>query len=177
MPTDQKLILFVAGYLTKRKGLIYLLDAMRLLKQDNLQLALAGQCSEDLSTFDEIYRLGTIADDRLMCLLYAAVDVLIVPSLEDNLPNVAIESLLSGTPVVGFNIGGMPDIVMSGKNGFLCNNQQASDLAKTIQTALAHPFDREWIRKDATQRFAQEVQVDSYQQLFVQLLEEDLPTS
>jgi glycosyltransferase involved in cell wall biosynthesis len=57
--------------------------------------------------------LGFINDDILKRIVYSAADVMLHPARVDNLPNVVIESMACGTPVLGFSIGGMPDMVTS----------------------------------------------------------------
>ena len=59
-----------------------------------------------------------------------------LPALEDNLPNVVIESLCCGTPVVGFNIGGMPDMIEDGVNGRLAKDISAEGLLASLNDVL-----------------------------------------
>jgi glycosyltransferase involved in cell wall biosynthesis len=87
-------------------------------------------------------------------LLYSAVDVLVVPSRQDNLPNTVMEALACGTPCVAFEVGGLPDLITHRMNGYLAQPFSVEDLAQGIGWALAN---REaltaQIRADALDRF------------------------
>lgn len=63
--------------------------------------------------------LGRTSDRAKLALFYAAADLTIVPSREENLSLTVLESLACGTPVVAFRIGGMPDMITDGRNGWL----------------------------------------------------------
>jgi glycosyltransferase involved in cell wall biosynthesis len=93
--------------------------------------------------------LGTLADQRLMALAYSAADLFIMPSLEDNLPNVVIESHAVGTPVVGLPAGGIPEMVVDGRNGTLASAATPEALAAAIGRADDTHFDRTQIRTEA----------------------------
>jgi glycosyltransferase involved in cell wall biosynthesis len=71
-----------------------------------------------------------------MALVYAAADVFLAPSLEDNLPNTVLEALSCGTPVVAFNIGGMPDMVTHRANGYLAPGFDTDQLAQGLHWVL-----------------------------------------
>ena len=62
---------------------------------------------------------GKINDEEKLALLYSAADLFILPSKEDNLPNVMLESIACGTPVIGFDIGGLSDVIKNYKTGYL----------------------------------------------------------
>ena len=113
-----------------------------------------------------------IRDERLMAMAYAAADVFVFPSLVENLPNVIIESLLCGTPVIGFNIGGNPDMVRNGENGYLCDDISADSLAKRINEFFEkqHIFNSDKIRNDAVKKFDLPVQARAYMNLYKNLL-------
>lgn len=81
--------------------------------------------------------LGRIHDDLTMAIAYSAADLMLVPSRQDNLPNTAIEALACGTPVVGFAVGGMPDIVQHKDTGWLAKPYEIADLAAGISWALS----------------------------------------
>lgn len=82
---------------------------------------------------ENIIELGRINDEKLMAMVYSASDLFVIPSLYDNLPNTMIESLLCGTPVIGFNIGGIPDVVIDQKTGYLCPEISVQSLKKPLK--------------------------------------------
>lgn len=101
--------------------------------------------------------LGRIHDDLTMAIAYSAADVMLVPSRQDNLPNTAIEALACGTPVVGFSVGGMPDIVQHGDTGWLAKPYEIADLAAGISWALSRRADpglRRRCRDSAVAKFS-----------------------
>jgi glycosyltransferase involved in cell wall biosynthesis len=63
-------------------------------------------------------------------------DVTVIPSLEDNLPNVVLESMSCGTPVVGFDIGGIPDMVDHFSTGYVARARDVDDLMNGIQWTI-----------------------------------------
>ena len=81
-----------------------------------------------------------------------------------------LESLSCGTPVVGYHIGGISDMLMEAKNGFLAPEVNPKALAQTLQKALDYTFDRRWIRADAVRRFDQSVQAQRYLELYHDIL-------
>jgi glycosyltransferase involved in cell wall biosynthesis len=83
--------------------------------------------------------VGRIDDERRLALLYAAADVFVAPFLEDNLPNVVLESLACGTPVVAFAAGGIPEAVEHEKNGYLAPVGDTAELARGIAWVLSEP--------------------------------------
>jgi glycosyltransferase involved in cell wall biosynthesis len=84
-----------------------------------------------------VHYLGYLYDDVSLALLYAAADVTVTPSRQDNLPNTVVESLACGTPAVVFDIGGMPDMIDHQINGYLAKPFNTSDLAAGIDWALS----------------------------------------
>jgi glycosyltransferase involved in cell wall biosynthesis len=177
LPINKKIILFVADNLTNdRKGYIYLQRAfeniINLSIDNDIFLCAIGSKSNIGSAYKNIVEFGFIQDERLMSILYSASDVFVIPSLEDNLPNTVIESLCCGTPVIGFPIGGIPDMVQDGENGYLCPEISVDALKNTIEKFLANPsvFDSEKIAKKAQEKYALEVQAKAYIDLYQKIL-------
>lgn len=172
LPQDKKLLLFVADSVANpRKGMDLLVEALRLLpEKDVVIVTIGGGKVGQLSEQPEHIYLGRIQDERLMALAYSAADLFVIPSREDNLPNTVLESIACGTPVVGYQIGGIPDMLIEEKNGFLAPELSPEALAQTIQKALDTNFDRAWIRADAVQRFDQSVQAQRYLELYRDIL-------
>lgn len=140
LPQDKKIILFGAVSATSdtRKGFDHLQKALKILstrEDPNKYLALVFGAHAPATPPDfglPIHYLGSVADDAALAALYAASDVAVVPSVQENLANVVAEALACGTPVAAFNIGGMPDMIEHEKNGYLARPFDAGDLAKGI---------------------------------------------
>jgi len=142
LPVDKKIVLFGADSVySPYKGWSYLQEALKIVSEcnDNVECVILGaaekkELTEAISL--PVHFVGRLNDDESLALLYNAVDVLIVPSLADNFPNVIAESLSCGTPVVGFDIGGIPELVLHKKNGYLAKYKDCNDLANGIQWVL-----------------------------------------
>ncbi|GAA4815297.1 glycosyltransferase [Litoribaculum gwangyangense] len=169
LPMDKKIILFVADSIdNSRKGFTYLKKAFEKLGNKNLVLCAIGHLNKEIKVSEKIIELGLIEDENVMCNIYNASDVFVIPSLMDNLPNTVLESLLCGTPVIGFPVGGIPDILIDGENGFISSEISVQSLVNTINKFIKneHLFDKQIIRQKALKNYALTLQVKSYIQLF-----------
>jgi glycosyltransferase involved in cell wall biosynthesis len=176
LPADLKIILFIAHMVDDpRKGLAYLDEALcRLGPRPDVGLLLVGGGNIALKSQVQHMRAGLVSDDAVVGQLYSAADIVAVPSLEDNLPNTMLEAMAAGTPVIGFDIGGVPDLVIPGETGFLAPAADSAALSAALATALA---DRD--RLAAMGRMARarierehtlEVQAGRYRALYQSLL-------
>jgi glycosyltransferase involved in cell wall biosynthesis len=173
IPKDKKIILFVSDSIDKyRKGFVFLKRAFEQLANPNLVLCAIGNKNNELESIDNIVELGTIYDKRLMSFAYSAADVFVIPSLMDNLPNTVLESLMCGTPVIGFPVGGIPEMIQDGVNGFLTDEISVESLVKTINKFLNNPsfFNEIEIRENALKKYDQKVQSEKYIDLFTNIL-------
>lgn len=119
----------------RRKGGEVLAEALASLKDIDFQLVVLGP---DAEGFDRpVTALGIVHDDEQLALAYATADVFVVPALAENLPNVAVEAIACGTPVVASNVGGIPDAVRDGETGLLVTPGDAEALAGGIRRLLA----------------------------------------
>ena len=141
IPLDRNVLLFVAGSLKDvRKGLVFLQQAMAHLPNvERLLLVSVGKTEWATDMNIPYQALGMIDDDRLLSLAYSAADVFVLPSLQDNLPNTVMESLSCGTPVVGFDVGGIPDMMRPGVTGVLTPPKDAAALGSAIAALLNQP--------------------------------------
>jgi len=110
LPQDKKLVLFGAMSATSdiNKGFKELSEAIQMLTCKDVEFVVFGSSEpENAPDFGfKTHYLGSLADDVSLVTLYSAADVMIVPSLQENLSNAIMESLACATPVVGFDIGG-----------------------------------------------------------------------
>ena len=145
LPEDKKLLLFGSVKLTdKRKGIDYLIEACDIFvrkypeKAGSIAVVAIGGNSEVLQgklPFD-IYPLPYTSDEKKMATIYNAVDTFITPSLEENLPNMVMEAMACGTPCIGFNTGGIPEMIDHLHNGYVAGYKSASDIAKGVKWML-----------------------------------------
>jgi len=140
LPKDKKLILFGAinplGNVVK--GFKELSEALKLLDLENVEFVVFGG-NKPKNPVDFKFKtnyVGRLYDDISLVTLYSAVDVMIVPSLQENLSNSIMESLSCATPVVAFNIGGNSDMIEHKKNGYLAKPFDVRDLANGIEWVL-----------------------------------------
>ena len=176
IPGDASVILFGAdSIVNERKGFVYLLDALKRLplNQENTTVVLTfGGFPEGLQieAKHKIYNLGWIADEKKIALAYSAADVFVIPTLEDNLPNTVVEAMACGVPVVGFDIGGIPDMILHKKNGFLARPRDIDSLLEGIKWAISSPSGGKNIsavcRERVETKFALEVQANAYKELY-----------
>lgn len=173
IPLEKKVILFVADLIdANRKGFNILIKAIEKLEQHNVQLFVIGNKNDSLNHLKNIIQYGTVNDDRLLSSVYSAADVFVIPSLMDNLPNTVIESLFCGTPVIGFPIGGIPDMILHKKNGIIVEEVNVDALANSISRFLSEGviYSIEEIRKDAVNKYDEKVQGKNYIKLFESLV-------
>ncbi len=177
---DAKVVLFgAAGIHNRRKGLRFLVDALEILEVnghgEGLVLAMFGDLGEGAPRLPfPVIPAGYVNNETQLALLYSAADVYVLPSIEDNLPNVVLESLSCGTPVVGFEIGGMPDMVEHRKTGWLVPRGDVYGLADGIRWATAaHPVPgavRRLSRAAVLQRYPLAAQARAYVSLYKEIL-------
>jgi len=172
LPKDKICLLFVADNLNNyRKGFSYLKHALSQIENENVVLCAIGQRSAELPQ-ERLYFLDRIEDDRMMSLAYSAADAFIIPSVEDNFPNTVLEALLCGTPVIGFAVGGIAEMVVDEQNGLLSRQVNAESLKETIQKFLsgAIAFHRNEIREKALEKYDLSVQARAYLDLYKNVL-------
>jgi glycosyltransferase involved in cell wall biosynthesis len=182
LPQDKYLILFGAVRIdTHHKGFHLLKDALEKLSSsywhDKCELVIFGSTqSTDLSLFKfKTHYLGSIDGDRELATLYNVADLFVSPSMQDNLPNVILESLACGTPCVAFNIGGMPDMIEHQFNGYLAAPFDPNNLAEGITWVLENIDNegdvlRQNARRKAEESFSMNLQANSYLQLYQNIL-------
>lgn len=145
LPTDKRLLLFGCQRITdERKGFRFLVEALQVIHQQHPQLAqdiqlvvVGGQADSirQQVPFD-LLPISYVSEPEKMVQLYNAVDVYVTPSLQDNLPNTIMEALACGTPCVGFNVGGIPEMIDHQQNGYVATYRNAQDFADGIVWTL-----------------------------------------
>ncbi len=159
IPLDKFVLLFGAANIQdKRKGFIYLIQALdELIKmgvdKERICMVVFGKAKgfDPLALPFSVISLGSISSAEQMADIYSMADLFVLPSLEDNLPNTVMESMACGTPVVGFNIGGVPEMVEDGVSGIISETISGAGLATAI-LKLIHTSTNDDYRQNARKR-------------------------
>lgn len=159
VPADA-VVLFSVGALIPTKGYRYLIEGLALLPSEPaLRLYVAGQgpqeqalrrLSEEKLGPGRVVFLGARPEHELV-LWYHAADLFCFGSLREGCPNVILESLACGTPVVSTNVGGIPDLV-DDETGVLFEAGSAKAFAEALKEALARTWDRDAVAARGGQR-------------------------
>jgi glycosyltransferase involved in cell wall biosynthesis len=179
LPQDRLLILFGAMSPTDdvRKGYRELRCALDVVARSSLApyvLAVVfgsdGPLSAELPV--PAVSLGRLQGDEALAAVYNCADVVVVPSLEDNLPNVALEAIACGTPVAAFDVCGMPDIVTDNWNGRLVSRSEPEGLGRALVDLLSDLERLLAMRLSARQRAEDRYSLKSQAQTYLELYEQ-----
>jgi len=171
----------------RRKGGTYVVDALRyclrdrefasLARSNRITLLAMGRSAVDLSNLGlPVVSLGYFASEKKVSAVYAAADIFLLPSLEDNLPNTMLEAMSCGTPVVAFDSGGIRDAVGDWVTGRLVPTGDTHALAEAMMSLVFDPDKRRSLGRKSRQvieeAFSSAGQATRYLALYAQLLED-----
>jgi glycosyltransferase involved in cell wall biosynthesis len=170
-----------AANLIERKAVNNLIEAVAALPSDlsNTVLVIAGDgpqrarlemMSRDLEISERVFFVGQQSDMRPW---YSLFDVFVLTSLEEAFGLVYAEALLAGTPVIGSDVGGVPEIIEEGVTGLLVPPQAPRCLTSAIEILLRHPAEGQRMasagREKAIRLFSLERMVSDYETLYGQV--------
>jgi glycosyltransferase involved in cell wall biosynthesis len=173
LASDDFVILFVADSMKNhRKGFDLLIEALSQLAAISVTVVTIGK--GEIPTVDhlKILPLGAITTADEMAKCHALADVFVLPSREDNLPNVMLEAFACGTPVIGFAVGGIAEHVKLNLTGVLAGEVSGLALAKAIQLFYETKanYETKAIRKYAEDNFSLKKQADAYRKVYDSIL-------
>lgn len=178
---SKKYILFGAATMKNMlKGFNFFHEATEMIAHEpdtvkDVEILLFGKTKGDVA---DSFPLKTrniefIQSEQTIVELYNAAHLFVIPSLQDNLPNTILESMLCGTPVVGFRTGGIPEMIDHKKNGYLANYKSSSDLAAGMRWILTSGS-YEGLARDtrdlALKRFSRDRSVEKHLELYREVL-------
>jgi glycosyltransferase involved in cell wall biosynthesis len=162
---DEFVILFVSDSIeNKRKGFDLLLESLNFIKNSDITILAIGRGIIPEIDGLKIISLGEINSSAKMAECFALADVFVLPSREDNLPNVMLEAFASGTPIIGFEIGGVAEHTVTNVTGILANELTGFALSQAIIELRnsKNKYHKETIRAYAKNNFGLKKQADSY---------------
>jgi glycosyltransferase involved in cell wall biosynthesis len=181
LPNNVPLLLFGAlgGIKDSRKGFDLLIKTLKHLKNKikvkDVEIVILGQSKQkSLPNLDyPIHYLGHLNDDKDLCSVYNSVDALVIPSRQDNLPNMGIEAQACGVPVIAFNTGGLGDIIDHQKTGYLAKAFDVEDLGNGIIFVLEQSKKKQLAsnaREQAIKKFSEKKISEDYLKIYKNLL-------
>jgi glycosyltransferase involved in cell wall biosynthesis len=144
IPADSLAVLFIAEPITRaNKGLPQLLEALAPLSaRFNLRVLVLGSGDPPRDAPVPIQPMGYVAHERFLSLVYSAADVFTIPSSSENFPLTVLEAMACAVPVVGFEVGGIPDMVRAGENGQLVPPGDIAALRDALEGLFRDPARR-----------------------------------
>lgn len=166
-------LLFVSSDLNdKNKGGDLLLEALKYIKKENIQLLIVGQGDDTIFNEYQTTNFGYISNDKDMINIFNMADIFILPSRDENLPNVLLESFACGTPVVSFDVGGMSQYIKTGVNGEIAKEITGDSLGKAINLSIKNinSYSRKSIKEYALANFNEDNQANKYINVYNQII-------
>jgi glycosyltransferase involved in cell wall biosynthesis len=174
IPVNECVMLFVSEHIDNfRKGMDILIDALALVTSSvPFRIISVGKGKLSLPENIKYYSLGSISDEKKLAQIYSCADIFVIPSREDNLPNVMVEAFACGTPVIGFPVGGMKQHIVPLKTGILADEESVVAFAKAIEAFLGDSdrFNRTTISAYAQENFNDKTQANSHVNMYKKLL-------
>ncbi|MCK4796822.1 MAG: glycosyltransferase family 4 protein, partial [Spirochaetes bacterium] len=176
LPADKKIIMFGALKSTtiKRKGYDYLISALKKVMSKDAEIVVFG-ASEPAIEIDlkfKMHYFSSLYDDISLSILYSAADVMVVPSIQENLGNTIMESLSCGTPVVAFDIGGNSDMIEHKQNGYLARAFDSTNLAEGIDYVIADENRQKSLSNEARKKIKERFDINIISKRYLKLYKE-----
>jgi glycosyltransferase involved in cell wall biosynthesis len=150
-----KLKLLFVGRINQRKGVKYLLEALRLLDTRNIELTICGRVVDSLELFkpfaDCVNIRPSVSNEELVA-AYQSADLFVFPSVAEGFGQVLLESLACGLPILSTTHTAAPDLIDDGVEGFVVEPRNPELLAERIHWAHTHRAELDGMRAAARQR-------------------------
>lgn len=167
------------GRLSKEKGILNFLNALALVKIASKVVIIGdgevrGRVLDEIQLLEPMNKLnieccGWVENDKLPDYLNE-IKLLVVPSYKEGLPNIILEAMACGTPVLAMPVGGIPGVIKDGKTGFIMENNTPEGITENVMRALEHS-DLERIVENARalveKEFTYETAVERYKRILV----------
>lgn len=170
-------ILFGAGDTrTPYKGYEFLIKVLKMLHDKNvfyvkqvvLHIVGASEKDHELESMYRCVYWGYVDETEKMAAIYNIADVMLYPSLDDNLPNMVMESMACATPVIAFRTGGIPDMINHKENGFLASYRNEKEMVEGIDWVLNNNQENK-LGKSAREKVVQYYSEERIAQLHIDL--------
>jgi glycosyltransferase involved in cell wall biosynthesis len=169
IPTDRPVIAFAAvSVADKRKGASCLIEAIQQMEEKPFLLTWGASFPPELEELPHLH-LGSIDSEHLLATVYNAADVFVIPSMEEAFGQTALESLACGRPVIGSDVGGIPDMVRDGETGLLIERGNAVALAAALDQLAQDQDKRAQLGSNARELVLREFSFQKNAESYVEL--------
>jgi glycosyltransferase involved in cell wall biosynthesis len=173
IPTHRKVVIISANYLAApHKGVRYAINALQACQDFDPLVIAVGHCNNEIRVALQgldVIEIGFLDDAEQMAKIYAASDITMFCSLEDNLPLTVLEAMAASTVIVGFATGGVPEMIGSGQNGILVETANQEALNQALRKVLISPILEKMgqqARKDVEDNFSKRRFLEKHIQLY-----------
>ena len=139
--SEDKIILFF-GYIRKYKGLGYLIDAMKTLKEENIKLIVAGEFYEDEEKYRKqiidndlsrnIFVISDFLPDDKIKYLFSASDVVVLPYVSATQSGIIQAAYNFDKPVIATDVGGLAEVVINNKTGYIIESENVKEISDSV---------------------------------------------
>ncbi len=171
--TKKKIVLFVSYSIENRtKGIHYLLNALKMIDRRDILLLSVGKGKIDVPSNIHYRHLGFFSSREELSYIYNCADFFVTPSVMESFGFTIAESLCCGVPVVGFDTSGVTEKIFHGRNGYLAENANSSDLKQAMEEMLDRgvSYDSKQISEMAREEYSAKKMVMRYYSLYKELL-------
>lgn len=177
-PGARILVSSAYSFVDRRKGLRFVWDVLARTRYQGEGVLLVmgdGPLPPAMPPGWSVRKLGFMTETARQALVYSAADVLVFPSLADNLPNTVLEAMSCGTAVLAFAVGGIPEMVRSKETGYLAPAEDSEALARGLDWLIEDTERLGRIQRSAraaiVSDYAPSAQAERYRDLYRELLE------
>mgnify|MGYP002640742254 CR=1 FL=1 len=138
-PKALTLLFSAANLENPAKGFVDFLQLVEALKEYDIQAIVVGATKENIMLPIPFYYAGYVRDPKVVRELFAAADIYVTTSHEDNLPTTVMESLACGVPAIGYEIGGVPELISNGVTGFVYPKGDWQSMVEGVMQLMEDP--------------------------------------
>jgi protein O-GlcNAc transferase len=178
LPLSKKIILFMAARLDKGKGSDHIKEVCQRYEKDRSIIFISIGAHSGTWNPPNVTFVDYISDEETVARYFSAADIFLYPSLAESFGLVAAEALATGTPVVTFNSGGLPEIVIHKENGYVARWNDTGDLINGIHFVLGlSPQELRKMARESRSRaetnFDTNVMVNQYVDLYAKITKQN----
>ena len=151
-PPQRKLNLLFVGRINQRKGVTYLLEALKSFSPQDVQLTICGRVVDSLSLFRSSVldlNIRPFVSGEELVRAYQNADLFIFPSVAEGFAQVLLESLACGLPILSTTHTAAPDLITEGREGFIVPPRRPDLLTERVHWCLEHRAELESMRAAA----------------------------